>query len=173
MKKGIVDKDPKFLATYAKAALDAPKLFTQREAKKAITQIQQATGATNIGLVESLLSVIIPTEYDIIPSNRNIKNANRLEELSDLIKSDDFDETNDIIKLCMDARFVNKRGDTDTSQLEIYWSVMEKVIENDGTASHVRRHTQGNDIVAATNISNSPTINSISQLMKKNSSNVN
>ena len=49
---------------------------------------------------------------------------------------------------------------------------MEKVIENDGTASHVRRHTQGNDIVATTNISYSPTINSISQLMKKNSSNV-
>ena len=167
IEKGRVDQDPKILAAYAQAALDAPKLFTQREAKKAITQIQQATGATNIGLVESLLSVIIPTEYDIIPSNRNNKNANRLEELSDLIKSGDFDETNDVIKLCMDARCVNKRGDTDTSQLEIYWSAMEKVIENGGTASHVRRHTQGNDIVATTNISYSPTIHSISQLMKK------
>lgn len=69
----------------------------------------------------------------------------------------------------MDARFVNNWGDTDTSQLEIYLSVMEKVEENNGTASHIRCHTQGYDIFATTNISYSTTVTSISQLMKKTS----
>lgn len=83
IEKGIIDQDPKKIEAYIKATLDAPKLFTQREARKVITHIQRATGAPNTGLIESLLSVIIPTEYNIILLNRHIKNTNWWEELSD------------------------------------------------------------------------------------------
>ena len=159
-----VDTNTKLSAAITAAATNAKATKSMKETLEDIKRVQAATG-NKVGKMRALaiLKAVASGSVKYATTEKPERKA-LAEELAMVIASADECEEEKTLAWLDDLRSLN--GREKNPLLEPYWTAAEKVVEMDGAGAHRRRHAESGGLEDTTNVSYSPSINSLEALHK-------
>ena len=154
-----VDTNTKLSAAITAAATKAKATKSIKETLEDIKRVQAAKG-NEVGKVRALaiLKAVASGSVQYATTEKPEREA-LAEELAMVISSVDECEEEKTLAWLDDLRSLN--GREKNPLLEPYWAAAEKVVEMDGAGAHRGRHAESGRLEDTTNVSYSPSINSL------------